>query len=138
MLSQRRQWDESRRTQIRHERALYEPDEPSPKRMPPGWLEWLDFVDPDSSLAILVVAGAISIVFVIWYCISLIVLAPEFLSELLLDGVFSAALAKNRLRQNQGSLLLDALVLCISGRDLTAPRTASDLHRRSHPPLTQR
>jgi len=40
----------------------------------------------------LAVAGALSIFFVIWYMVSAIVLAPEVLAEIFLDGVFCAAL----------------------------------------------
>ena len=40
----------------------------------------------------LAVAGALSIFFVIWYVVSAIVLAPEVLAEIFLDGVFCAAL----------------------------------------------
>jgi len=52
----------------------------------------LDFFEPESLAILLVVAAVTSIVFVVWYLVSTIALAPEFLAELLLDGVFSAAL----------------------------------------------
>jgi len=73
------------------------PDRPAepPKKSLPDWLEWLDFFEPESFTILLVVAAVTSIVFVIWYLVSMIALAPEFLAELLLDGVFSAALYRS-------------------------------------------
>jgi hypothetical protein len=71
------------------------------KRKDPGdgfsWLDLLDILDIFSTLDDLIVvalfiAGAISIFFVIWHIINFVVLGPEFFAELLLDGVFSAAL----------------------------------------------
>jgi hypothetical protein len=103
MLFQRRKWGRIAENADAPRESSYEPEKPPPKWTPPGWLEWLDFVVPESFLAILVAAGAIAIVFAIWYCISLMVLAPEFLSELFPDGVFSAALYRrlNRIEQQQ-------------------------------------
>jgi hypothetical protein len=69
-----------------------------PKQKNPGegfsWLDWLDLLDIfDEFIVIaLLIAGAISIFFVIWHVISFVALGPDFLAELLLDGVFSAAL----------------------------------------------
>jgi hypothetical protein len=66
-----------------------------------GWLEWLDWLDlfsDELAVAGLAVAGAVSVAFVIWYCISAIALAPEFLAEVFLDGVCTAALY-HRLRK---------------------------------------
>lgn len=97
MLFQRRQWNRSADNADAPRESSYEPEKPPPKWTPPGRLESLDFVEPESFLAILVVAGAISIVFVIWYCISLIVLAPEFCP----------------IRRDQGSVPLDALLFFV-------------------------
>jgi len=62
------------------------------------WLELLDLFGDDMANLILLAAGLVSIVFVVWYVISLIAFAPEFLAEVLLDGVFAAALY-HRLRR---------------------------------------
>jgi hypothetical protein len=58
------------------------------------WLDWLDLLDifDDFIVIALLVAGVISIFFVIWHVINFVALGPEFLAEVLLDGVFSAAL----------------------------------------------
>jgi hypothetical protein len=72
-----------------------------PRQKNPGdgfsWLDLLDIFDILGDLDELIVvalfiAGAISIFFVIWHVINFVVLGPEFLAEVLLDGVFSAAL----------------------------------------------
>jgi hypothetical protein len=74
-----------------------------PKQKNPGdGFSWdlLDILDIFGGLAdlddlivvALFIAGAISIFFVIWHVINFVVLGPEFLAEVLLDGVFSAAL----------------------------------------------
>jgi len=55
------------------------------------WLDLLELFDELIVIALLI-AGAISIFFVIWHVINFIALGPEFLAEVLLDGVFSAAL----------------------------------------------
>jgi hypothetical protein len=60
--------------------------------------DWIDWLDPDLFSIALVVAGAISVVFVIWHLVSAIAFAPEFIAEVLLDGVFGAALYR-RLRR---------------------------------------
>jgi hypothetical protein len=58
----------------------------------PDWLDWLDLFPDEFAMAVLAVAGAVSVAFVIWYCISAIAFAPEFLAEVFLDGVCTAAL----------------------------------------------
>jgi hypothetical protein len=69
-----------------------------PKQKNPGdgfsWLDLLDIADIFDDLIViaLLIAAAISIFFVIWHVINFVVLGPEFLAEVLLDGVFSAAL----------------------------------------------
>jgi hypothetical protein len=72
-----------------------------PKQKNPGdGFSWQDllgsldiFGDFDHLLVVaLFIVGAISIFFVIWQVINFVVLGPEFLAEVLLDGVFSAAL----------------------------------------------
>jgi hypothetical protein len=69
-----------------------------PKRKKPGegfsWLDWMDLLDifDDFIVIALLIAGAISIFFVIWHVINFVALGPEFLAEVMLDGVFSAAL----------------------------------------------
>jgi len=62
-----------------------------------SWPDLLDILDifvnlDDLIVVALFIAGAISIFFVIWHVINFVVLGPEFLAEVLLDGVFSAAL----------------------------------------------
>jgi hypothetical protein len=56
-----------------------------------SWLDLLDIFD-DFIVIALLIAGAVSVFFVIGHVINLIALGPEFLAEVLLDGVFSAAL----------------------------------------------
>ena len=56
-----------------------------------SWLDFLDIFD-ESIVIVLLIAGAVSIVFVIWHVINIVALGPDFLAEVLLDGVFSAAL----------------------------------------------
>jgi hypothetical protein len=72
-----------------------------PKQKNPGdgfsWLDLLDALDIFASLddlivAALFIAGAVSIFFVIWQVVNFVMLGPEFLAEVFLDGVFSAAL----------------------------------------------
>jgi hypothetical protein len=72
-----------------------------PKQQSPddgfSWLYLLDILDNFGDLeglliVALFIAGAISIFFVIWHVINFVVLGPEFLAEVLLDGVFGAAL----------------------------------------------
>jgi hypothetical protein len=72
-----------------------------PRQKNPGdgfsWPDIVDILDIFGGLDELIVvalfiAGAISIFFVIWHIINFVVLGPEFLAEVLLDGVFSAAL----------------------------------------------
>lgn len=72
-------------------------DKPTTKRTTSegfSWLDWLDSLDIFDDLIVitLLIAGAVSIFFVISHVITLVVLAPDFLAEVLLDGVFSAAL----------------------------------------------
>jgi hypothetical protein len=59
-----------------------------------SWLDWLDLLDifDDFVVMALLIAGALSIFFAIWHVIDFVALGPEFLAEMLLDGVFSAAL----------------------------------------------
>ncbi|HEX5229942.1 MAG TPA: hypothetical protein VFW44_19655 [Bryobacteraceae bacterium] len=59
---------------------------------------------------ILFVAGVVSIVFVIWYCISAIVTAPEFLAEVFLDGVCTVALYR-RLSKIEHQHWLDCVLM---------------------------
>src|SRR5262249_9190495 len=57
------------------------------------WVDWLDLLDIAEFIVIaLLIVGAISIFFVIWHVFNFVALGPEFLAEVLLDGVFSAAL----------------------------------------------
>lgn len=72
-----------------------------PKQKNPGdGFSWLDLLDilgifddlGELTVVALFIAGAISIFFVIWHVVNFVVLGPEFLAEVLLDGVFSAAL----------------------------------------------
>jgi hypothetical protein len=72
-----------------------------PKQMNPGdgfsWLDLLSsldiFGDLDGLIIVaLFIAGSISIFFVIWQVVNFVVLGPEFLAEVFLDGVFGAAL----------------------------------------------
>ncbi len=58
-----------------------------------GWIDWIpvDF-DVDGLLAVFMVATALLFIIAIYSTISLIVGAPQLLSELILDGAVSAAL----------------------------------------------
>jgi cytochrome c biogenesis protein CcdA len=72
------------------------PTQPKQKD-PDGGFSWLDLLDSlgifdDFIVVALLIAGVISIFFAIWHVINFVVLGPEFLAEVLLDGVFSAAL----------------------------------------------
>jgi hypothetical protein len=61
----------------------------TPKPLP----RWVEELNIDESIVVLLIGvGAVSIFFVIWQLASAIVYAPEFLAEIFLDGVFSAAL----------------------------------------------
>jgi hypothetical protein len=63
-------------------------------RKPHHGLDWLDLFDGLDELAgvALVLAAVISILFVVGYFISAIAFAPDFMAEVFLDGVFTAAL----------------------------------------------
>jgi hypothetical protein len=60
----------------------------------PDGLDWLDIFDgPDELIGpALVLAAVISFLFVMGHFISAIAFAPDFMAEVFLDGVFSAAL----------------------------------------------
>lgn len=60
----------------------------------PDALDWTDLLPFDDVLvwALFFIAGLLSVFFAAWYIASMIALAPELLSELFLDGVFSAGL----------------------------------------------
>ncbi len=126
------------------------PDGPAepPKKSLHDWLEWLDFFEPESLAILLVVAAVTSIVFVVWYLVSTIALAPEFLAELLLDGVFSAALyrALNRTERRHWlktvfartrAPFLWTLSFFVFLGAISQRRAGSDLHRRSYPAYRQ-
>src|SRR5262249_33458211 len=72
------------------------PTRPKQKNSDGGfsWRDLLDLLDifDDLIVFVLLIAGAISIFFVIWHVFNLVALGPDFFAEVLLDGVFSAAL----------------------------------------------
>ena len=95
ILYQQRTWQRAGATGTRPITARA-PTQPKQKN-PGGGFSWLDVLDiadifDDLIVIALLIAGAISIFFAIWHVINFVVLGPEFLAEVLLDGVFSAAL----------------------------------------------
>jgi len=96
LVAQRRRWRRRARagSSLRKSRgAVPSAAAPSKSSSLLDWLEVLDIFDGDHLIGtLLVAAGVVSIFFVIWSLISTIALAPEFLAEVFLDGVFSAAL----------------------------------------------
>ena len=87
------QWVGATRYQTNAARAPTQPKQKnSSERF--SWLDWLDLLDifDDFVVMALLIAGAISIFFVIWHVINLVAVGEDFLAELLLDGVFGAAL----------------------------------------------
>jgi hypothetical protein len=82
------------------QRAAPYSTEPIPARAPAhdkrttndgfSWLDWLEL--DDLLVLALVIAGVVSILFVIWHVVTLIMFAPDLLAEIFLDGVFSVAL----------------------------------------------
>jgi len=96
IIYQRRRWNRIGRVGASGAEA---PREPQPTESY-SLLELLELLLDADDLAgmVLIAAGVVSIFFAIWYLISVIAFAPEFLAEVSLDGVFSAALYR-RLRR---------------------------------------
>jgi hypothetical protein len=101
ILSQKRRWNgiarsgSSRRANVRGLEA---------GTVEEGSIDVIDWLDLDTDLLpiVLVVAGILSIAFFVWYLISAIVLAPELVAEVFLDGVLSAALYRRLRRIERG------------------------------------
>jgi hypothetical protein len=95
ILYQQRTWHWVRATRYRTN-AARAPTQPKQQNGDEGfsWLDWLDLLDAfdDFVVMALLIAGAISIFFVIWHVINFVAVGEDFLAELMLDGVFSAAL----------------------------------------------